>query len=174
MVDPVLMSSKSEYWCTPEKVLAPVRSLAGGQIALDPCANGYSTVGAVEEWSPPEHDGLSEDWTKAAQGGLVFVNPPYGRKTSLEWTRKIIKEAAKGCNIVALLPARTDTKWFHALYALRNGSPIACFIKGRLRFIEGLTGKAAVGAPFPSVLLYLGSEEDLFCAHVKHLGLILV
>lgn len=69
------------------------------------------------------------------------MNPPYGREIS-EWVKKAAESDAL---VVALLPARTDTKWFHD-YIL-NKSYIK-FIKGRLKF-----GNSKGSAPFPSMIV---------------------
>lgn len=172
MVSKVLMSSSSEYWCTPETILGPLRDKLG-QIVLDPCSNGYSTVRADYEWIPPEHNGLTEEWLPTAKGGLVFVNPPYGRKITGLWTRKIANEVANGCEVVALLPARTDTRWFHSLtQGTHKWAPSVCFIKGRIKFVDGLTGLVGTSAPFPSCLVYFGRQVSAFEDLGARLGLV--
>jgi phage N-6-adenine-methyltransferase len=79
-------------------------------------------------------------------GGSIWLNPVYGRGLQL-WLTKAWEAAQShpGCTVVVLLPARTDTAWFHA-YA-----PMASeirFLEGRLKF-----GGMEAGAPFPSMLL---------------------
>lgn len=73
----------------------------------------------------------------------MFCNPPYGRKIG-KWVQKGYEEANGGALVVMLLPARTDTKWFHD-YCLRGEIR---FIKGRLRF-----GGSDMNAPFPSMVV---------------------
>lgn len=82
-------------------------------------------------------------------GGAVFCNPPYGREIG-KWVAKAAREAEKGATVVLLLPARTDTAWFHDfLY----GRAEIRFLRGRLRFcIDGIPGDAA---PFPSMVAIL-------------------
>jgi hypothetical protein len=88
-------------------------------------------------------DGLKQDWL-----GTCWMNPPYGREIGL-WVKKAFDESKKhGSIIVCLVPARTDTKWWHD-YAMKADVK---FIKGRLKF-----GGAKHGAPFPSALLVFGS-----------------
>ena len=81
------------------------------------------------------------------------MNPPYGRQIAL-WTEYLVKEYKSGRVIeaLALLPARTDTEWFKGL----REYPI-CFINGRLRF-----SNANNTAPFPSMLVYLGEDVNMF------------
>lgn len=87
----------------------------------------------------PDEDGLAQSW----QGARVWCNPPYGREIA-NWTRKAAQEAHHATLIVMLVPARTDTAWWHE--AIKTARPV--FIKGRLKF-EG----AKSSAPFPSALL---------------------
>jgi len=88
----------------------------------------------------------------------VFVNPPYGRRKGqrcTEWVIKAINECNQGAEIIMLLPARTDTKWFQRLIDLATLDHASiCFVRGRLTF-KGQSN----GAPFPSALVHLGKEE---------------
>lgn len=80
-------------------------------------------------------DGLSKDWT----GEIVWMNPPYGRNVG-KWIEKLSKN--KG---VALLPARTDTRWFHDYINLKA---TIRFLRGRVKFDGGQNS-----APFPSMIV---------------------
>ena len=80
-------------------------------------------------------------------GKRVYCNPPYGPGIK-DWLAKAIEADLA----VFLLPARTDTKWWHE-YAMKAKE--IRFIKGRLKF-----GGATTGAPFPSVLLIYGGTDD--------------
>jgi len=74
------------------------------------------------------------------------MNPPYGRKI-VKWVEKAYIESKKtGTTVVALLPARTDTKWFHE-YIYMKAKEIR-LIKGRLKF-----GDSKNPAPFPSMIV---------------------
>lgn len=78
-------------------------------------------------------------------GARVFCNPPYGRETG-RWVAKAYEEGHKpGSLVVLLLPARTDTTYFHD-YIL--GRSEIRFIRGRLKF-----GGGKNPAPFPSMLV---------------------
>ena len=155
----VLMSSKKSDYCTPECVLDKVRALStDGKIGLDPC---YSAEGVTD----PTHayteniNGLIQPWTDK---GLVFVNPPYGRGLT-RWVQKCSEEAAKGAEIVLLIPARTDTKYFHN-YVWNTAQEI-CFVKGRIVFMG-----EEHGAPFPSALVYWGDADMTFWKTFKDMG----
>ncbi len=125
-MNPVLFSSKSVHWPTPEGLLRELNTEFN--FNFDPCPLGES-----------EKDGSSPLFTSWA-GKRVFCNPPYNKGISQFLERAIEADIA-----VFLLPARTDTKWFHDI-VLPNAKEIR-FIKGRLRF-----GDAKDSAPFPSML----------------------
>ena len=85
------------------------------------------------------------DLRKIGGGRIVYCNPPYGRSIGA-WVRKCAEEARKpGTKVVALLPARTDTAWFHDY--IYNRAEVR-FIRGRLHFNE-----AKDSAPFPSMIV---------------------
>ena len=75
----------------------------------------------------------------------MFLNPPYGRELG-HWIEKACESAQEGATVVCLLPARTDTRWFHR-FALPFASELR-FFRGRIRFAG-----ATHSAPFPSVLV---------------------
>ena len=74
-------------------------------------------------------------------GGVCWCNPPYGREVG-KWVQKA---AESGCTVVMLLPARTDTKWFHEYI---YGRAEVRFVRGRLKF-----GGSKNSAPFPSMVV---------------------
>ena len=70
------------------------------------------------------------------------------------WVKKAYQTSLKGKTVVMLLPARTDTKWFHE-YIYHNSE--IRFVKGRLKF-----GEAKNAAPFPSmVVIFKGKKVDI-------------
>ncbi len=93
----------------------------------------------------PESDGLKQSWDI---GGAVFCNPPYGREIG-KWVRKAYEESMKGLTVVLLIPARTDTAYFHEYI---YGKAEIRFIRGRLHFTDE-DGKAYPPAPFPSMVV---------------------
>ena len=84
-------------------------------------------------------------------GGTVFCNPPYGREIG-KWVQKAYEEAQAGTPIVLLIPARTDTSYFHDF--IYHKAEIR-FIKGRLKF-DGCKN----AAPFPSMVVIFGKEKE--------------
>lgn len=77
-------------------------------------------------------------------GQRVFCNPPYGKELP-KWVKKCYDESRVGTLVVMLIPARTDTKWFHEYI---YGKAEIRFIKGRVKF-----GDSKNSAPFPSMLV---------------------
>ena len=128
-----LFSSQSVEWATPVGVYDALH--AEFRFDLDPCPlNG-------------NHDGLSSlflSWT----GKRVFCNPPYGPGIG-RW----LERAHEADLAVYLLPARTDTAWFHNL-VLPAAAEIR-FVRGRLKF-----NGAIHGAPFPSMIVIYWRKES--------------
>lgn len=149
-------SSESPEHYTPASILSAVQEVFGTIPDLDPCSNSgpCPNVKARTHFTEAEN-GLEQPWH-----GRVFLNPPYGRVIG-EWTRKIRQEwqLGKVKELIALLPARTDTEWFNDL-SRDTDDVVFCFLFGRLTFV-GNTDPA----PFPSLVAYFGPKHDLF-AHV--------
>lgn len=124
-------SNKTPEWSTPQDLFDKLNSEFN--FTLDPCATKKNAK--CVKFYTKQQDGLSKDWS----GERVFMNPPYGRQIGL-WVKKISEMGG-----VALLPARTDTKWFHDY--IYNKAEIR-FIKGRLKF-----GNSKNSAPFPSMIV---------------------
>ncbi len=94
----------------------------------------------------PLVNGLDIEWAQS-----TFVNPPYSKlkttkKNGMGWVEKAHLEAQKGKTVVMLIPARTDTQWFHDII-LKNNYEVK-FLRGRLKF-----GDAKHSAPFPSMIV---------------------
>jgi phage N-6-adenine-methyltransferase len=146
------VASMSPAWETPAALL---EALAGvfGRFDLDPCAarRSRSRVPAKVHYTAAD-DGLSLAWH-----GTVFVNPPYGR-TLARWVAKARREfdAGRAGTVVALLPARPDTAYWHDQIA---GRATVYFLRGRLRF-----GPGGNSAPFPSALVVWGAEPATLAA----------
>ena len=129
-----LFSSQSCLWNTPRDLYDKLN--AEFNFNDDPCPEG-GVFGLDREW-----------------GTRTYCNPPYGRYVG-EWIEKGIKESWQRKIVVFLLPARTDTKWFHELI-LPNAKEIR-FIKGRLRFQKSNSSVYHLehknSAPFPSMIV---------------------
>ena len=101
-----------------------------------------------------EQNGLAHSWQ--TEGGSVWCNPPYGKDIK-SWVCKAWEESQSGQTIVLLIPARTDTAWFHD-YVYRKAGVV--FLRGRLHY--SLNGVRAVNnAAFPSMLVIYNGEDKL-------------
>ncbi len=146
-MNPVLLKSDKMNWCTPKDFYKKLDSEF--HFVLDAAATARSAK--CKNYYTPETDGLSNSWDF---GGSVFCNPPYGR-TIGKWVVKAYEEAQKGVTIVLLIPARTDTSYFHD-YIL--GKAEIRFVRRRLRF-EDEDGNPGKDAPFPAmVVVYNGRK----------------
>lgn len=144
MITTGLMSSNRDDWETPPELYAALD--AEFSFNLDVAASDANHKCAA--YYTKETDGLSKNWG----GYTVFCNPPYGNAIK-RWVRKAYEEAKKpGTTVVMVLPARTDTGWFHDWIL---GTAEIRFIRGRLRF-----SGATQNAPFPSmVVIYRNGKE---------------
>lgn len=112
---------------------------------VDVCAK--PGVNKVETFYSPEEDGLSREWA-----GNCWMNPPYASAEMKQWIRKAYVSARDNkATTVCLLPASTDTLWWHN-YAMKASE--IWFIRGRLNFTrpDGIGG-AGQNAPFPSAIV---------------------
>jgi len=138
MLNKGMMSSNSNEWSTPQDLFDSLNKEFG--FTLDPCATPENAK--CKKFYTKEDDGLSKSWA----GEVVFCNPPYGREIG-KWVYKARCEMG-GATVVMLIPARTDTKYFHDyIYHYRPSLEIR-FLKGRLKF-----GNSKNSAPFPSMIV---------------------
>ena len=143
----LMFSSKSSEWETPQDFYDKLNKKY--KFTLDPCATHENHK--CDKYYTMEEDGLSKSW----EGETVFVNPPYS--TIGSWVEKSYSESLKsGTTVVMLIPARTDTKYWHN-YIMNKASTVY-FVKGRLKFynkvIADYTGRADLSpAPFPSAVI---------------------
>jgi len=127
----LMFSSKTDLWATPQSFFDGLNKEFN--FTLDVCASKENAK--CEKYFTKEDDGLDKDW----YGEMCFMNPPYGREIG-KWIEK-----ASQYDCVCLLPARTDTRWFHNFI---YGKAEIRFIKGRLKF-----GDCKNAAPFPSMVV---------------------
>lgn len=140
MVNKVLFSSNSDEWSTPVDIYKDLDKEFN--FTLDPCSTKENHK--AQKYFTAEDNGLLQNWG----GENVFVNPPYSNIA--EWVKKAWKESTKDNTLVVLLiPARTDTRYFHEY--IYHRAEIR-FIKGRLHF-----GEAVNSAPFPSMVVIFRS-----------------
>ena len=135
-----MFSSKSVIWETPQDLFDKYDKIY--HFETDVCA--LPDNAKCSKYYTPEIDGLSQEWE-----GVCWCNPPYGRQIA-KWVKKA---ALSKATVVMLLPARTDTNWFHE-WCLPYGK--VEFIKGRIKF-----GGAKNPAPFPNMVVVFdrGAKE---------------
>ena len=139
-----LFSSDSDLWATPQKFFDDLD--AEFHFTLDPCATPENAK--CSYYFTESTNGLLQNWG----GQVVFCNPPYGKAISA-WVQKCYEESKKpNTTIVMLIPARTDTKYFHEY--IYHKAEIR-FRKGRLHFND-----AKQGAPFPSMVVIFRNDRN--------------
>ena len=136
-----MFSSDDMTWETPQDTFDKLDTEFG--FTLDVCAT--EATAKCKKYYTPQIDGLSQEWK-----GICWMNPPYGRQISL-WLEKAYTESLNGATVVCLIPARTDTRYWHN-YCMK-ASEIR-FIKGRLKF-----GDAVNSAPFPNAIIVFDKDN---------------
>lgn len=132
---------KTVEWGTPDNLFRQLDSIHN--FTLDPAATADNAK--CSKFYTKEDDGLLQSWA----GERVFCNPPYGRGLD-RWLQKAYLHFQHGGFSVLLLPARTDTAWFHN-YCLKGKVE---FLRGRLKY-----GGQKNSAPFPSMLVIFDPKE---------------
>lgn len=142
MINRGMMSSNSNEWATPKKLFDDLNREFN--FTLDPCATKENAK--CSKFFTEEDNGLLQDWSK----DIVFCNPPYGRQLC-KWVEKASNEASRGATVVMLIPARTDTSYFHKYIYKKHEIR---FLPGRLHFNE-----SKQSAPFPSMIVVMRPDE---------------
>lgn len=132
----VHFSSKTDLWSTPQEFFDKLNVEFG--FDLDVCATPDNAK--CDSYFTKDDDGLKQVWS-----GVVWLNPPYGRGIG-QWMHKANEAAKDGAIVVCLVPARTDTKWWHD-YVIHHE---VRFVRGRLKF-----GGSKNSAPFPSAVVVM-------------------
>jgi phage N-6-adenine-methyltransferase len=130
----VHFSSQTVEWATPQLLFDDLD--AEFDFELDVCATPENAKCA--KFFTKDDDGLAQRWE-----GVCWMNPPYGRQIG-RWVRKAFESAQQGATVVCLVPARTDTQWWHRYCA--HGE--VRLLEGRLKFGDGRNS-----APFPSAIV---------------------
>ena len=131
----VHFSSEKTDWETPQRFFDAINAEFG--FTLDSCATDGNAK--VNQWITPEMDSLKYPWV-----GVVWMNPPYGYGIG-KWIRKAYEESRRGAVVVGLIPAKTETSWWHE-YVMKAEE--IRLIRGRLRF-----SGSQISAPFPSAVV---------------------
>lgn len=131
-----LYLSNAHDWETPADLFQSLDGEFG--FTLDVCASPENAK--CVRYFTEEQDGLSQSWS----GEVCWMNPPYGKDVG----RWMVKARDSGVTVVCLIPARTDTRWWHN--TVENHAEVR-FIKGRVKF-AGRLGNGH-GCPFPSAVV---------------------
>ena len=137
----VHFSSATPEWSTPQEFFD--RLNARHDFTLDPCST-HANAKCARHYTAAEN-GLAHSW----QNERVWMNPPYGREIGA-WMKKAYEESRGSALVVCLVPARTDTAWWHD-YATKGE---IVFVRGRLKF-----GGQKNSAPFPSAVITLKPQN---------------
>jgi phage N-6-adenine-methyltransferase len=135
-----LFTSNTDLWATPRSFFDEWNNKYN--FKTDVCATAENAK--CEIYFSPEENGLLQEWK-----GTCWMNPPYGREIS-KWVKKAYESSLNGAVVVCLLPARTDTRWFHD-YCLKGE---ITFVRGRLKFNE-----VKWNAPFPNMVVIFGGAK---------------
>jgi site-specific DNA-methyltransferase (adenine-specific) len=122
-------------YSTPPEVFRPLHREFNFE--LDVCANEENHK--TPEFFTEAQDGLRQPWAPRR----CWMNPPYGRDI-IRWVRKAYEESQKGALVVGLLPASTDTMWWHEW--VQDKAELR-FVRGRIKF-----GGMAFTAPHPHAI----------------------
>lgn len=141
MINQGMFTSRTCEWETPQALFNALD--ARYHFDIDVCARAGNAK--CKRFFSPEEDGLVQEWQ-----GACWMNPPYGREI-VKWVRKAYETSLRGGTVVCLLPARTDTTWWHE-YCMRGKIE---FIRGRLKF-----GGAKNSAPFPSAIVVFAPKGE--------------
>lgn len=158
----VLHASGKDDWETPPELFFKLDEefRFSLDVAANPanakCGNHLGPGGLVP-------DALVADWRQAVLATkdgshrwanfACWCNPPYSRGLQGKFIAKASMERVNGIATVMLLPARTDTKAFHAhIWDAETHRPYrgveVRFLPGRLKFVG-----AKDAAPFPSMVV---------------------
>ena len=119
--------TRNDYLSPPELVKEALKYLKIQKFDLDVCCS-TDNIPAKNRYIDGIHDGLKEDWQK-----YNWCNPPYN--VADEWVKKAYQEQQKGNFTAMLLPARTETKYWHD-YILDNKKVKIKWLRKGYRFID--------------------------------------
>ncbi len=145
-INEALFSSDSSEWETPQDLFDRLNEEF--HFDLDVCASEKKHK--CDLYFTKTDNALNQPWNLC--GKVCWMNPPYGREI-VNWISKAWNESLRGATVVCLLPARTDTRWFHTfIWDEKTNKPYlnveVRLLKGRLKFVG-----APSSAPFPSMIV---------------------
>ena len=137
----------SDRWSTPDGIFKMLDMEFG--FTMDVCAEKWNAK--CNRYLTPEIDGLSVEWY-----GVCWMNPPYGREIG-KWIQKAHEESARGAEVVCLVPARTETEWWHK-YCMRAHE--IRFVRKRIHFEDpdGRSGRPRFGS---AIVVFNGIKSGM-------------
>ncbi len=154
----VLFGSARADWRTPPALFDALHREF--RFSLDVCATKANKL--CDRWIGPDHheellrDAATCTW---GEGEACFMNPPYSRDDGIDIypfierahceARNYPAATGKGNTVVALVPARTDTRWWHDF--IMSADEIR-LIPRRVKFLLP-DGTTRGGASFPSAVV---------------------
>lgn len=189
-------ATKDDYLTDP-KILEVARRMRGS-FALDPATNFNNPTAArvicvesaimpampvlpaawcINAFEAIHLDGLQRNWAVLAAGGMVWINPPFGR-AKLLFLAKAGNEFHRGAEIQMLIPCDPGTGWWQDYCSPRlSAARAVCHLRRRPQFYDPLTGCPVIGKDgkpqgpqFSCNIVYWGEAADLFCETWAHLG----
>jgi len=139
-----MFSSATCEWATPMNLFSALNEEF--HFGIDVCATPENAK--CQNFFTEKVNGLVQNW---GGYGTIWCNPPYGKEIG-KWVHKAYETSKSGETVVMLLPARTDTQWFHDYI---YGKAAIRFIRGRLKF-----GGSKYNAPFPSMIVIFGGDNQ--------------
>ena len=135
------LSSKSDEWSTPDYIWKFMQHIVG-RFDFDAAATKENAI--CKKYTS---DALNDEWS----GQTIWLNPPYSQIQ--KFIEMACTQSLSGKTVVCLVPARTDTGWWHD-YALKADAIF--YLRGRLKF-----GGHRNSAPFPSAILIFNQKKKL-------------
>ena len=139
--------SHKQEWTTPDDLFGRIHQEF--HFTLDLAADACNTK--CREYFDAKQDALGKTWQ-----GVCWLNPPYGAKQHRlsDWVKKAYNESQKsGCTVVMLIPARTNTRWWHD-YCMKAAE--IRLLNGRPKF-----GDAKHGLPQPLALIVFRKHRGI-------------
>lgn len=139
-----LRSSNSQNWSTPNDFFDNINRSFGFSFETDLAASAENTK--CRNYFTKEDNSLTRRWPTDCWN---WLNPPYGRELPF-WCEKVQRENEYFLvKTVMLVPARTDTQWFHQ--HVMNKAEAIYFVEGRIKFIDEF-GQVGKQPGFPSII----------------------
>lgn len=145
-------SKDNDYKTPPEIYEMALKHLGLEQFTLDACCSD-NNIPALMHFNKGVYDGLTESWEP-----YTWCNPPYNECE--KWVKKAYKEVEEdNCEVaILLLPARTETKYWHE-YILNNPRCQIQFLKKGYKFLNK-DGEEMGIFKNPLALVYFMQEEQ--------------